>query len=106
MINCYHIDLDANALQKNLDRICNQIFKLLPMREEGQNWEKPIETLIIELLGMSSLFPDQKDFIALVCKLEGLKKGGDEIEFLLYRRTIFECCGLVDQIKKECQERH
>lgn len=102
MITIYNTEIDSQATLGNLDRICNQIFKLLPMREESKDWEKPLETLIIELLGMSSLFPDQKDLLSLVCKLEGLKEGGEDIEFLLYRRTIFECCGLVDQIKKQC----
>lgn len=100
MIKVYDLDLNSSVIQENLDRICNQIFKLLPMREEGKDWVKPTETLIVELLGMNSLFPDQKDLFTLVCKLEGLKSGAEDIEFLLYRRTIFECCGLVDQIKK------
>lgn len=103
MMTIYGLEINSQSIVENLDRICNQIFKLLPMREESKDWEKPLETLIIELLGMSSLFSDQKDLLSLVCKLEGLKEGGEEIEFLLYRRTIFECCGLVDQIKKQCQ---
>lgn len=100
MMTVYDIEIKDEAVVHNLDRICNQIFKLLPMREEGTDYIKPLETLIIELLGMNVLIDDQKDLFALVCKLQGLHQGGEEIDFLLYRRTIFECCGLVGQVKK------
>lgn len=99
----YDTDINNKSVLDNLYRIGNQIFKLLPMKEEQQNWLKPLETLIIEILGMSSLFPDQKDLLSLVCKLEGLKECGENVEFRLYRRTIFEACGLVDKIKQQCQ---
>lgn len=103
MITCYNdIAFSDLALKDNLYRIGNQIFKLLPMREEGKDWKKPLETLIIEVLGMSNLFSDQKVLLTLSCKLEGLKDS-DEIDFFLYRRTIFECCSLVEELKKKCQ---
>lgn len=100
MLTIYEVEVNDSSIQENLYRIGNQIFKLLPMREENKDWKKPLETLIIELLGMSKLFPDQKNLLSLVCKLEGLKDS-DNIDFFLYRRTIFECCGLVDQVKKD-----
>lgn len=102
MITVYDIDVDCQAVKDNLYRIGNQIFKLLPMREEEKDWRKPLETLIIELLGMSNLFSDQRELLSLVCKLEGLKDV-DDIDFFLYRRTIFECCSLVNDIKEKCQ---
>lgn len=102
MVTCYGISFSNTALKDNLYRIGNQVFKLLPMREEGKDWEKLLETLIIEIVGMSGLFPDQKTLLALSCKLEGLKKNS-EVDFFLYRRTIFECCSLIEELKKECQ---
>lgn len=101
MLTVYQQEVDAQIVKSNLYRIGNQIFKLLPLREEGQDWLKPLETLSIELAGMSSLFPDQKDLFTLSCKLEGLKTV--HTEFPLYRRTIFECCSLIDKLKKQCQ---
>lgn len=101
MMTLYGADFDAQIVESNLHRIGNQIFKLLPMREEGQNWLKPLETLAIELAGMSNLFPDQKDMFTLSCKLEGLRV--THTDFPLYRRTIFECCSLIDKLKKQCQ---
>lgn len=102
MITVYNIDVDCEAVKGNLYRLGNQIFKLLPMREEDKDWKKPLETLIIELLGMGNLFSDQKEILSLVSKLEGLKDSSD-IDFFLYRRTIFECCSLINHIKDECR---
>lgn len=99
----YNADIDTETVVSNLNRIGNQIFKLLPMREEGKDWIKPLETLILELTGMSILFSDQKIYLSLLCKLEGLKTCVDEKDFMLYRRTVFECCGLVDEVRSQCQ---
>ena len=99
MISVYNIDIDNKAIDKNLVRLQSQIFKLLPMREENQEWGKPLETIILELLGMQGLFSNLEYLIALVCKLQGLIEMNDEADFMLYRRTIFECCGLIDKIR-------
>lgn len=97
------VEIDNQVICNNLYRIGNQIFKLLPTREEGKDWVKPLETLIVELSGMNSLFVEnQKDLFTLICKLEGMRQDPD-IKFSLYRRTIFECCSLVDGLKKTCQ---
>ena len=55
MHTVYNIEVDCEAVKDNLYRLGNQIFKLLPMREEDKDWRKPLETLIIELLGMGNL---------------------------------------------------
>ena len=68
------------------------------MQEEGQDCKKPLETIILELLGMQGLFSDLDYLIALICKLKGLIELDLEKDFMLYRRTIFECCGLIDKV--------
>ena len=98
MITNYGIEFDNEIVYDNLKRIGGQIFKLLPAHEEGKDWKKPLDTLIIELLGMASLFPDKKNLLALVSKMEGLKNS--DPEFTLYRRTIFECCTLVNKLQE------
>ena len=95
----YNIDVNNETIIDNLTRIGNQIFKLLPMREEGQNWEKPLETLLVELAGLASLMNNESGMLMLLSKLEGLNVKQDQINFMLYRRIIFECCGLIDKIK-------
>jgi len=55
MVMKYDLEFDNNAIRKNLDRITNQIFKLLPSREEGSDWEVPLQNLILEIKGMKAL---------------------------------------------------
>ncbi len=98
MISVYDIEVDNTAIRNNLKRLQSQVFKLLPMQEEGKECGKPLETIILELLGMQGLFSDLDYLIALICKLKGLIELDLEKDFMLYRRTIFECCGLIDKV--------
>ena len=82
--------INTEDICANLTRIVGQIFRLLPTREEGVDWIKPLDTIILELTGMAAFFPDQTKFFALLCKLNGLKELGEEVDFMLFRRTIFE----------------
>jgi len=95
---------DTTAIQNNLRRITNQIYKLLPNREEGLDWQKPLQTLITELTGMSSLLPDQTELFSLLCKLKALQEMTGEEDFMLFRKTIFESLTLMDAIKLKCQD--
>lgn len=99
MVSIYKEDISPTVIVGNLNRIQNQVFSLLPKREEGLDWVKPLETLTIEVSGMNGLFPENKDLFSLVCKMQGLLEGGDAIEFMLYRRTIFEACSLISKVK-------
>lgn len=93
--------VDNDILRFNVKRLTNQVYRLLPAKEEGNDWVKPLETCIIELLGLGDLIADQPKFLMLVSKLDGLRVSKDDIEFSLYRRTIFECCGILNKIEKE-----
>lgn len=105
MIIKYNIDISESAIQSNLKRIINQVYKLLPMREEGSDWQKPLETLMEELKGMSKLLIGQQEiFFSLLCKLEGLFILTQEEDFLQYRRTIFECLGLLNLLNKNVKQ--
>lgn len=98
MISIYDIEVDNTTVRRNLKRLQSQTFKLLPMQEEGEDCKKPLETIILELLGMQGLFSNLEPLVTLVCKLQGLKEIDGNENFMLYRRTIFECCGLLDKV--------
>lgn len=101
----YDISISLDALQENLVRIINQVYKLLPMREEGSDWEKPLNTIMEELKGMDRLLIDQhKVFFSLLCKLEGLFELTEHASFDRYRSTIFECLSLLNLIKDNVKE--
>ena len=100
MIIKYNVELSDQIVKKDIRRIINQIYKLLPLREEGQDWKKPLQTVLQELAGMQRLFLGQQEqsFFILLSKLEGMNILVDDEQFSLYRRTIFECLSLLNQI--------
>lgn len=109
MILKYNININNNVIVDRLQNLINQIYKLLPMREEGAEWEKPLDTILQQLAGMQRLmeggFPEI--FFPLLNKLEGLYSLITEEEFLCYRRTIFECLGLMNDLKEKiCQQNY
>lgn len=105
MILKYNVEINNNIIDNHLKKIINQVYKLLPIREEGIDWKKPLETLVEELVGMNFLLIGyQEIFFPLLCKLEGLFDLTEEDDFLLYRRTIFECISLIEMMRRKCQE--
>lgn len=105
MIIDYHIDIDLSSVNYNLKRLTNQIYKLLPDREEGIEWQRPLENIIEELAGMSHMLLEQHDILfSLLCKLKGLEILVMKEDFSLFRRTIFECLNLIGTLRKKlCQ---
>lgn len=96
------LEIADSAIQKYFIRLTNQIYKLLPSREEGVDWRKPLSTLIEEILGMKDIFINHQDrLLSLLCKLQGLYSLQEESDFLLYRKTIFECLGIINEVTKD-----
>lgn len=100
MVLKYNIEIDNDAVCDNIDRIINQIFKLLPSREEGGDWETPLHNLILEVGGMSKMLKcDQTILFSLLCKMEALTTLTNTEDYLAFRKLIFECLGLLKQLK-------
>ena len=97
------VEIDNAAIAFNFSRLKNQIFHLLPSNEEGEDWLKPLDTIILEVSGLANLFPDNVKILELLSKLEGLKVQGETIEFQWFRRIIFECCSLAQTIERQFQ---
>lgn len=102
----YDLNFNKDTIKTEMRRLINQTWKLLPLREENNDWEKPLSTIIEELAGMSKILFDQELlFFPLICKLEGLFILVKQEDFNLYRKTIFECLTLMnDIIKIICQQ--
>lgn len=101
MVIKYNIEVSEQAVIKTLDRITNQIFKLLPLREEGGDWLTPLNNLILEVGGMDRLLNDHAIFFSLICKMEALTVLTEEDDYFAFRKIIFECLSLIKQLK-EC----
>lgn len=81
------------SVEKNIIRLINQFWKLIPMRENEEDWEKQLDTVIIEVAGLGKIFAGVPQFLQLLAKLCGLRDV--ETSFSLYRKTVFECISLL-----------
>ena len=70
-------------------------------REAGTDWQTPLENIIVEIIGMNQLLLEyHEELFSLLCKLEGLLTLTGENDFMLFRKNIFECLGIMNGIKK------
>jgi hypothetical protein len=60
-------------MQKNVMRLTNQLWKLIPMRENEEDWEKQLDTVTLELAGMNEILVINPTLMSLLSKLEGLR---------------------------------
>lgn len=83
------------TLKKDLKRLINQIWKLLPMRENNEDWQKQLGSVLNELYGLQAMFGDQLNFLILLSKLEGLPQTTD---FMTYRVAVFSTISLLTEL--------
>ena len=69
------IVIPTEIVESDINRLTNQLWKLIPMRENEENWKSQLDTVIVELAGLQELSMNQMDekFLILLSKLEGLK---------------------------------
>ena len=97
MITSYGFDFRAKDIEVSVRRLTNQLWKLIPMREHEENWTKQLDTVIIEIAGLHEIFLSPQ-LLQLLSKLEGLKT--QETNFELYRKTVFECISLIQELNR------
>ena len=98
----YDLDMPSFAIQHEIRMMINKIYKLLPLREEDQDWQKALYSIIEEISGLNFLLEDDfcNTFFTLLCKLEGLKILDKEEDFYIQRKTIFECLSMLGELEK------
>lgn len=95
----YDFDISCESLETNITRLTNQLWKIIPMREYGEDWGKQLDTVVLEIAGLGKIFYQMPLFLQLLSKLEGLRN--IETEFSIYRKTVFEALSLLQEIKKD-----
>ena len=96
----FNYNIKEEIIAKDLRYVTNQIYKLLPLREENEDWQKQLETVMLYLKGIQKLFDNCQDlFFPILCKLAGLETLTKEEDYPLYRKTVFECLGLLKEIQ-------
>jgi hypothetical protein len=63
MIDKYEIGFSNEVVMSNLMRLINQIWKLIPMRENNENWRKQLNNVIIETAGLNEIFVQDSHFL-------------------------------------------
>lgn len=89
----YDFTISSQDLLTDINRLTNQLWKLIPMRENEEDWLGQLETVIIELTGLNEIFNVNEQFLILLSKLEGLKIV--TVDFAIYRKTVFEAISLL-----------
>ena len=103
MVIKYNCNVSKEAVKNTITRLTNQIYKVLPLKEEKKDWKTSLNNTIFELVGLDSLLSDYFSFFIFFCKLESLlflDNEDDEQEFFYFRKTIFECLSLMNEVKR------
>ena len=93
----YDFEFSKEAIEVNVRRLTNQMWKLIPMREHNEDWLKQLDTVILEIAGMNEIFMNPQ-FLQLLSKLEGLR--AEDTDFKLYRKTVFESISLLQELNR------
>ena len=75
------------------NKLKNRLFRLLCEYEKGREWEKFLDSILIELLG----FEEERktiNYYILYYKLSSLRY----LSYKYFRTTIFDCMGLISKI--------
>ena len=82
----YNINFPMNTIDQDMKRLINQLWKLIPMRENGEDWKTHLKTMLEEISGLVRIY-----------KLEGLTSDVCN-DFMIYRKTVFRCIDLLTQV--------
>ena len=86
-------------MNKTIMRLTNQLWKLIPMKEHEEDWQKQLDSVVLEITGANEILMINPTLMQLLSKLEGLRIC--DIPFTLYRKTVFEAISLLQEFGRE-----
>ena len=100
MMDKYGIDFPRKVIDQDVQRLINQLWKLVPMREHEEDWMTHLKVVTEEISGLIEIYRNKPDGLILLSKLEGLTS---EVcnDFMIYRKTVFRCIDLLVQVMKD-----
>ena len=98
----YDEEFVDSLVAKDLRRLVNQIWKMLPMRENNEDWQKQLDSVLIELRGLHVMFGDQLNFLILISSLEGMREVDD---FIAFRSAVFNAISLMTELANKLHAR-
>jgi hypothetical protein len=63
VITKYGFVISVEVFDKNITRLTNQLWKLIPMRENNEDWEKQLNTVVLEIAGLNEIFHLDPHFV-------------------------------------------
>lgn len=93
----YNINFTNRVKEEDKRRLVNQLWKLVPMRENEEDWTTQLRSVTEEIAGLVRLYQDKTAGLILLSKLEGLDSESCE-DFMVYRKTVFKCIGLLSEV--------
>lgn len=100
IIDKYDINFPKETIDQDLKRLINQLWKLIPMKENEEDWTGHLKVLREEIAGLIKVFKYKQSSLILLSKLEGLDSEVCEKDFMTYRKTVFRCIDLLAQVLK------
>lgn len=99
MLSKYGFDINNRLIAKDIGRLTNQIWKLIPMRENDEPWQNQLDKVLVELVGLHEIFGFNDKYLTLLSNLEGLKLV--DVSFEIYRSKVFESITL---LRESCKD--
>ena len=65
IVTIYGTKITVESLKRNVARLTNQIWKLIPMRENNEDWQKQINNVKLELIGLNAIFNFDSNYGAI-----------------------------------------
>lgn len=56
LLTKYGFSVSKEDLDIDVKRLTNQLWKLIPMREHKEDWQKQLDTVTIEIAGLNEIF--------------------------------------------------
>lgn len=92
----YNIKINDESFKNEINRLTNQVWKLIPMRENEEDWNRHLQIVILELVGLKEIIEIDENLLALLEILEGLNTV--ETEFSIFRKLVFESISLLRKL--------
>ncbi len=107
MITKYNYDISDNNINKYLQFLINQFFKILPMKESNEpSLQKYIHNLQRELIGCKEIFPEfynNELFISLISILEYMINNNPDATTV--KSDVFKAISICKKIAKDLNDK-
>ena len=87
------MDKENEIYEAYINKVKSRLYGLLCEREKDGEWEKFLDTIIIELLGQKEKL-DSINYWALLGKLQSLRF----LSYNYFRKTVFECMNIMSRL--------